>query len=220
MPVFKTPIVLGQDNPLDAVPELTEEEKYALSQRMRALDLLFEREGKAKYKIELMFKHDRTPNTPSAGMLYVLENGRMLHGGGDVSVYFCPGKRRGINNCEAIIPSSSAAYGFHVCGACGNTWPSTEVLQGTRGRHTAQDWAKVLMKYFHLLSGNADIYIKQPLYDIRAAADIEQQKQHKGDKLEQVRAKRRRVIYTLHSIIKDTSRGADLYQLFVGLLRA
>ena len=87
-------------------------------------------------------------------------------------------------------------------------------------RLTADDWAKVVLKYFKKLDMNADIYVKHPVSSIRVAAEKEQEQQHMGEQVEFVRAKRIMRIYPLKHIIKDVSAGSDLETRFTAFLKS
>jgi len=201
-------------------PKFDDEQRQRVLERRKAMDDLLEKECIGKYKIELLFSYSRSLRNPTAGALSVWESGAKLHGGGDAKVYFCPGRVRGVNDCEHVIPADNANFGHCLCPGCGTVWEAQYVLGEVMGRYTMQTWAEILLKYYQILDHNADIYIKQPKSDIRAAARAEQEKQLKGDKLNVVRAGMRKVIYPLKRIIADTSAGADLYTQFHTLLKS
>jgi hypothetical protein len=218
MPVVKE--VKGTNGEvLGSLPELTEEDKFALEEKKKFQDALLESECIAKYKIELMFAHDRSLTKPSAGMISIWESGAKLHGGGDSKSYLCPGKSKGVNDCEALISGDSCNFGHLVCAKCGKVWKSNEADGELQGRHTMQDWAKKLEKVFFSLGCNADIYIKQPKYDIRAVAKREQEENLGGALLEKARREVYKVNYTLNKIIADTSNGSSHYDRFYALLK-
>jgi len=211
---------VGDGEKVEVTNHMLEEEKELLAKKKRALDELLRQECVGKYKIEIMFKHDRSTTKPSAGALYIWESGAKLHGGGDGKVYFCPGKHLKRNDCEAAIPFDNSNYGHNLCPRCGTVWKSTEVIGEILGRWDMQEWARKVTHYFLQLGSNADIYIKQPKYDIRSAAVLEQEKQLRGDKLEFSRGAVIRYIYPLKRILADTQSGADLYGRFYAFLRS
>jgi hypothetical protein len=209
------PLGLAPSNPfMDA------EEKEVLEKRKSALDKLLEEQNIAKYKIEILFAKNYSPSKPSAGIMSFWESGTKLHGGGDTILHMCPGKDLGKNNCDAFIPDASHGYEFLVCPVCHVVWEGAQVSGQIAYRLTAQDWAKVVLKYYQKLEMRADIYMKYHPQDIRTAAALEQSKQHMGDVLLGARRSRRPRIYPLSNILKDTSAGADLEARFLAFLRA
>lgn len=214
-----TEIAYGEDRPLEAAPELSEEEKFELDKRMQAMDALLATQKKAKYKLELFFGKARSMRNPVPGALSFWESGTKLHGGGDTKVYFCPGKLIGKNNCQKIIPFTFNAYGFLVCPGCKETWKGGQVIGEVLGRHTMRDWAQLIFQYYNRLDQNCDIYLKHSPDDIRSVAAAEQERQKGGELLVKAR-KRAQHVYPLKNIIKDTLGGADLLGRFYAFLTA
>ena len=199
------------------LPELSEAQKEDLEQRMRAMDLLLAREAKGKYKLELMFGAERPNTQPTPGCLQFFESGSQLHGGGDAKVYVCPGGRLGKNNCWKPIPFTYNAVGHVLCPSCNSTWKRSEAHGEVYGRHTMQNWAKLLYLYLYRLDCNADIVIKHAPNDIRIAASLEQEKQRMGERYEQART-RHVWVYPLKYIIRDVNNGVDLLKRLQKLL--
>lgn len=212
-------VLADEGEGLTEVPEMSEEDQHALRQKMAALDKILEQNHIAKYKLELFFGKARSMHKPVPGALSFWESGTKLHGGGDVKIYFCPGKRLGRNNCEAVIPFSFNGYGFLVCGHCKQVWKGEEVIGEVMGVHTMRQWSQLLFLYFHKLDHNCDIYLKHAPDDIRSAAQREQEKTRGGEVLSKVR-NRALHVYPLKNIIKDTSNGADLLSRFYAFLTA
>lgn len=205
---------------LALTPKELEEEKFAIEARKKAISELLERECVGQYKIELMFSHKRSCTKPTPGMLSIWESGTQLHGGGDAKIYFCAGKDKGVNNCEAPIPFNNCNYGHLLCPKCGKVWSSLDVKGELIGNWTMQTWATKLVHYYTFLGHNADLYLKQPREDIRKAARLEQEKVYRGEKLDTVRTGLIRVIYPLVRIVKDTNNGANLYDRFYAFLKS
>lgn len=201
-------------------PFLSEEEKQSLEAKKQALDKMLSTEGLAKYKLELMFAKDFSLIKPVAGALSFWESGSKLHGGGDTILHVCPGKAKGVNNCDAFIPDASHGYGFLVCTACHSNWKGEDVSGQVLARLTVQGWAQLLTKYFHRLEHKADIVIKYHSSDIRNAAVSEQEKQQMGDQLRGVRAKRFVRVYTLASLLTDTATGAEIETRILAFIKA
>lgn len=206
----------GPETPQE-IPELTEEDRYAVQQKMEAMDKLLATNEKAKYKLELFFGKARSTHQPVPGILSFWESGTKFHGGGDAKIYFCPGKLLKKNSCEAPIPFAFNAYGFLVCPACKETWPAKAVIGEVLGRHTMRQWSELLYLYFRRLEHNCDIYLKHAPDDIRSTARLEQERQRGGELLAKSR-KRALHLYPLRNIIKDTSAGADILSRFHSFL--
>ena len=204
---------------IDKAPEMSEEDRLALAQRMKALDVLLATQKKAKYKIELFFGEARSMYKPIPGCVSFWESGHRLHGGGDVKVYFCPGKLLKKNDCDALIPFEFNQYGHLVCHRCRTVWKGDQVIGEVFGRHTMRQWAELLFKYFHKLDHNCDIYLKHSPADIRSVAKREQEKDKGGELLQKVRTRALHV-YTLKNIITDTAQGADTLSRFYAFLTA
>lgn len=200
----------GEDNPIDKAPVLSEEEQDALRGRMAALDKLLADQGKAKWKIEVIFFHRRNLHSHSAGAISIWESGTKFHGGGDTKAYFCPGAELKVSECTGIIPDSANGYGFLVCPQCKQVWQGEQVYGEIFGRWNNRTWSEKLLQLFRRLDHNADFYLKYPKSDLRVAAHAEQQRQLMGERLQRVRREREMYIYPLKNIIKDTSNGADL----------
>lgn len=214
-----TEIAYGEDRPIEAAPELTEEEKFELEKKMLAMDKLLATQKKAKYKIELFFGRARSMHQPVPGAISFWESGTKFHGGGDSKVYFCPGKLLKKNECQAIIPFAFNAYGFLVCPACKETWKGNQVIGEVLGRHTMRQWSELIFQYFGRLQYNCDIYLKHSPDDIRSVAQAEQERQRGGELLTKAR-KRALHVYPLNNIIRDTAAGADLLGRFYAFLTA
>lgn len=200
--------------------DVVHEKKEQVLSKRKALDDILEKECIGKYKIEIMFSHNRSVLKPTAGILHVWESGSKLHGGGDAKVYFCPGRQTGRNDCASVIPSDNSNYGKCLCPGCGVVWNADDVIGEILGVHTVQQWAQLITQYFHKLGSNADIYLKHPRMDVRKVAEMEQAKQLMGDKLAVSRSTVKKSIYPLARIIADTKDGADVYGRFYAFLKS
>lgn len=210
----------GEDNDLDAAPQLNEEELASLKGRMEALDKLLAEAKKAKYKIELMFGSKYASNQPYPGALSIWESGSKFHGGGDTKIYECPGRALRINDCIGIIPDASTGYGYLVCPDCKRVWQGAQVSGERLARLSNQGWATLLYRFYVRLGHNADIYVKRPRRDIRIAANAEQARPQGGELLGATRRSLETFIYPLKNIIKDVNAGADPVKRFKALLSA
>ena len=200
--------------------KLSEEEVHRLKKKQEAFDKLLETEQKAKYKIEVMFRHSRKAVGPVDGSLSIWESGTKLNGEGDAKVYFCPSKEMKRGDCNGLLPDVSNGMGHLVCPKCGVVWKEDQVYGEIFFRLPYERWADVLVRYYALTGNNADVYVKFPKHDVRAIAKQEQAKQLMGERYAKLRSEKVLYIYPLKNIIKDTSNGADLYGRFKALLTA
>lgn len=193
---------------------ISEADLYAVQERVKALDKLFKEQSKhlARYKIEIMFGDERSTWKPTPGVMSFWESGTKLHGGGDAKIYICPSSYLNKGTCTAVIPEISTGQGLLVCPGCNAAWKGDQVIGEIFGRWTMKVWADVILRYFILMSNNADIYLKFSPTDIRYKAALEQVRQRGGEELEKARRDRGKHIYPLRNLIKDTAAGADLWK--------
>jgi hypothetical protein len=209
------PEILSKD-----IPELLAEEKEKARKSLAKADELLASAGRAKYKIELMLRHNRSVWKPTVGVIVIWESGTRLNGEGDTSMYFCPGKLLGRNNCEGTIPSDSITGAGMVCSECGLLWKESEVKSAIAANLTMRGWAVKLYDLFVRLNFNADLLLRHAKEDVRIATEAEQERQLGGEVLGRVRSQRALQIYQLRNIIKDTSSGADTLSRFYAFLTA
>lgn len=201
---------------------LTPEEKANIEEGRREADRILAAEGKAKFKIELMFTEAWSVIKPVPGIISFWENGSQLHGGGDTIVHFCPGTKmgsKGTLGCDHYIPDPSHGYGFLVCPNCHNVWKGKDVYGQLVARLTAVGWARLVEKYYRKLDMNCDIVIKYHKEDIRKAAASGIRLE---DNLYRARSpgKRLKRIYTLRAMLQDMSAGSGLYDRILAFVRA
>ena len=223
-------------------PELTDEDRDGVKQRMLAVDKLFAEQGLAKYKIELMFGVSRSGASryePVPGIVQYFESGGKTHAGGDVKLYICPAKtfkQQGLrecptpahaehklpvpktSDCEAPLVFSRNGFGLIYCGSCKQLWAAEQVVGEIAYRLPMRKWADVVYKHFRALDMNSDIVVKFTYDDIRAAALMEQTRELRGDKLTPVRQNRPTGIYKFSSILRDVNAGADLLKRIYAFL--
>ena len=196
--------------------ELTSEELVALERKRAALAELFKIEKVvATYKIEINFGKDRSTSGHFPGSLIIFRSGSAFDGGGDEPMFPCPDDR-----CSGLIPQElvSSMLRIAVCPKCKRRWKQSDLHDMRLFRLTAQDWARVLSRYFIRLGSDADIYMKTHPLDIRGRTRNEQDRYRGGTTVNAARAKRVRVIYSLNNIYRDLSVGADLEGRFRAFL--
>jgi len=170
-------------------------------------------EVRAKYKIEITFVEGRTVQGPNRCGISIWESGKRFHGGGDDLMYWCKDNRPGQDGgCWSPIASDFIRGGVAVCPSC-KRMVNAEWLTNMRiGNVTSQALAKELVKIFHSLGGNSDIYVKYHKTDIHYIA----MERDKGP--ETAKRLKGMHIYPLKNILKDTSSGADLGKRFFAFL--
>ena len=170
-------------------------------------------EVRAKYKIEVTFVSDRKAHGPNHLGIAIWESGKHFHGGGDELMYWCKDNRPGQEGgCWSPISGDHIKGEVAICPNCQRA-VSAELLTNMRiGNVTNQNLAKELVKIFHSLGSNCDIYVKYHKTDIHYIA----MEREKGPEV----AKRLKGmhIYPLKNILKDTSSGADLAKRFYAFL--
>lgn len=180
-------------------------------------------EDKAKFLLEVVFNEERSIHKPFAGFLMAWTNGGFAHGGGDEKLYFCPAKvdRGGHEKiCAAPLPPGLIKHGIGICLACRQPSQDKDFVGEVFFKLPMQHWVTVLTRYYARLGGDADLKISIMRGDLKKAAFDEQERELRGDKLEDVRGRREAVRYSLKSIIRDTSSGATLESAFNAFLRA
>ena len=204
--------------------QLTQEEAKAVATNLKALDDAFKSDEKrfAKYRIQLMFGAERSIHHPIKGVITWWRSNLAFHGGGDISIYMCPGKVRKVNSCDAFMLVDAHDGERIHCHSCGTTWRSDVCI----GEHFAalplDKWADVLASYFRKLESCADITLKYAPEDIRSVTrnDIERKKHGEMIDSLRVRRERARAIYRLPNILKDVSSGSPLEHRILSFLRA
>jgi len=211
---------------LFASPLVNDETAEAVKRQLKELGKHHADDVVAQYKIEVMFGTKHTVQGLAYGVLTLWENGTKIGGGGDSSLYVCPGKHFKANTCESIIPDNAMGLSVVVCPACGVMWKRHQLFSEQFFRLPIQKWADVILHWFVQTGMDADIRLKYTYrhknLDIRGAAELEQARQMKGDLLIPIRDKEHRPtkLYPLKNIIKDTSAGADLYTRILSFVRS
>lgn len=211
---------------LYASPRVSKEAAEAVKRQLEKLGQQSSDDIKAKYKIEILFGTKHTVRGLAYGILTIWENGTKLHGGGDSSLFVCPGKYLKVNECEDIIPDSATGLSVVVCPSCGVMWKRESLISEQFYRLPIQRWADVVMHWFIKTGMDADIRLKYTYryknMDIRGVSEVEQDRQLQGDLLNPIRDEKRRTskIYPLKNIIKDTSAGASLYTRILSFVRS
>lgn len=209
-----------------ASPRVDEKTVQIVKDKLKALNKLRADEVSARYKIEIMFGVNHTVTGLAYGVLTLWENGSKLGGGGDSSIYVCPGKSKRRNECEGLISDRSMGLSKVLCPSCYTLWSRDDMISDQFYRLPLQRWADVVLYWFVKTGMDADIKLKYSYkyknLDIRGATAEEKEKHLRGELLNKVRDGNRRVarLYPLKNIIADTSAGADLYTRFLAFVRS
>lgn len=206
--------------------ELSAAEEAAVRERMAAWERALDADKRivAKYKVEVQFGKDRSSWKPFAGAMSMYVSGSKLNGGGDEKVYWCPRE-----DCGGPVPpikryveemKDGSAIARVPCPHCKVFWDERALIGEKFFHLAAPDWATAILKAFHALDGNADIYLKYHPMDIRSQTAMELAKKQGGEAIGKARRNRGMHIYPLANIIKDTSNGGDIYKRFLAFIRA
>ena len=188
---------------------------------------------RAKYKIQIWFRSDRSLKAPITFSLSAWQSGKRLHGGGDEMMFICrrhahspdvtrsdakmsrghkiaPSKR----GCGNFIPGEHAVGGALICPHCGVQHLPEEVGDAVLFRLTADKAATVLAQWWRKLESNADLYAKYTPVDPRSIAmanlhDIQTAREKKG-----------LTIYPLKNIINDIANGSTVESRFKAFILA
>jgi hypothetical protein len=177
----------------------------------------------SKFLLEVYFNEERSKFRPFSGFLMAWTNGGFAHGGGDEKVYFCPnvidvdGQRR---RCAAPMPPALIKHRMGICLSCRTPSRDRDLVGEVFFKLPMENWAPVIERYFFRLECNADIRIGIMRGDLMKTTQQEQEREHRGEKLEAVRSSREWVRYNLKDLIKDGASGATLESRLNAFLRA
>lgn len=174
---------------------------------------------RAKYKMQIWFRSERSLRKPLAFSLSFWESGKRLHGGGDEMLYIC--RRRtdapkidlsdrltnwnGKVGCDAIIPGEIAEdTGVIVCPHCYMRHKLEDLGDAIFYQMSVDQAAEKLSWWWRKIGGNADLYAKFCPTDPRTVMMA----RHYDAKT--AREKKGLTIYPLANIVKDTLAGASL----------
>jgi hypothetical protein len=190
----------------------------------------------ASYKIEVAFSWDRTERGPALALITIWESGRRLHGGGDEKMFWC-----GYQDCGKPVKSDAMMIDVGICPSCKRPlFRSMDdkiltVQQAKASRIPYADMEKrpcisevkfaklavprladFLEKLWRDLDCDADLYVKF----FRKKLKFEPGDKNAPDIMAKARMSRSYVVYTLKSILKDTSNGAVVRDRFESFLTA
>lgn len=168
-------------------------------------------EIRARYKIEVMFNEGRTTAGPNLLGISIWESGKRFHGGGDELMYWCM-DTESKQGCKSAIPGDLMKGPFAICPNCKQAISLERATSLRVLKVTTKVLADELVKLFHSLGGNADLYLKYHKTDIRYIAMERAKGPEVAHRLKGMH------IYPLKNILKDTSNGAELSGRFHAFL--
>lgn len=229
----------GEEEP--APSHLSGEVAAAALRRLTASETIEQLESagkysRAKWKIQVWIKSDRSVHKPLAFTLSFWESGKRLHGGGDESAFICrrrpntprpkappflalggksPFKKAADpDGCGLVIPGDLASNGNIMCPHCGMKWDTEHIGDSIFYRVPAENAATVIADWFRKLDSDCDIYVKFRAQDVRTKMMALEYGTHIAKQLKGL------VIYPLAHIIKETSGGTSVEDRFKALLLA
>lgn len=191
-----------------------------LEERVRELAAKLDtRETKAQFKLEVFFRGGPRRTQNVKGIVACWTNGGFLNGGGDAAVYLCPQETAGLP-CLAPIDMQFATPKQAVCTRCRRVSSTKELVGQIIADIPLQQWARNLVKLFHLLDCNADLRICVERGSMHRAAALELGSRRGGEAYAEVTRQREWITYPLANIIVDTASGAGLETRFRAFLEA
>lgn len=194
------------------------------------------RYSKAKWKIQVWIKSDRSVHTPLTFTISIWESGKRLHGGGDESAFFCRrnpraprptpppfgalGRAGGFKReadaegCGGIISGDLIARGAATCPHCGLRWDTEHIADSVFYRTPVERAADIIAKWFHELGDDCDVFVKFRSEDIRVKMMAQEYGLHIASQLKGL------VIYPLSHIQLDIANGSTLESRLKALLLA
>ena len=181
--------------------------------------------SRAKWKIQIWFKSDRSVHKPITFTLSFWESGKRLHGGGDESAFICrrnPNapkpvkppfvavgrslfkKEANPDGCDGIIAGDLAVGGYIVCPHCGVRWDTEHIADSLFYRLPVEVAATVISDWFRKLGSDCDFYLKYRPEDVRTKMMAE----HYG--LQEAMRHKGLLIYSLSRLMRDLAGGASL----------
>lgn len=178
---------------------------------------------RAKYKIQIWFRSERSLHTPATYSLSFWESGKRLHGGGDEMLFICrrhadapkispfamanAAKRKQVSEsgCGGMISGDQISpEGIVVCPHCLLQHRTDQIGDSIFYKTSINNAATILANWWRKLGCNADIYAKYSPTDPRTVMMSRTYSPRKA------REKKGLTIYPLANILKDTLSGATL----------
>lgn len=177
---------------------------------------------RAKYKIQIWFRSDRSMKKPVTFSMSFWESGKRLHGGGDEMLFICrrhasapkispfemanaAKKKISETGCGGLISGDNIGPdGTAVCPHCYVRHRAEQIGDAIFYRATIDQAATILATWWRKLGNNADIYAKYSPSDPRTVMMSKTYSPRKA------RERKGLTIYPLANILKDTLSGSTL----------
>lgn len=178
------------------------------------------KDAKARFKLDVMFFHDRSMTKPHLGVITAWHSGGYMNGGGDYMIYFCPTKTDDDDGqCFAPIDTKLLTGGLAVCTKCRTAHDPADLIWQIRARLRVDGWAKLITRMFYRLETNADIrvgYFRKNLIEAYQNLKVGDD----GESLDRVKGDHVWTTYSLFHLMRDVHAGADVYNRIKALLSA
>jgi len=201
---------------------ISTEENKLIDRKLKELEEVIGPGIRAKYTVRITLQ-DGGAMTPVPGLLAVWTHGGREHTEAhlETKLYFCPGRRLGVSDCERIMPELANNSVTHVCPSCGCSFKADAVIGERAGVLTRQGWARELTSLVEELGREVQIEFTVWSKGVRAVNRQEMRKTSKGDNLRKYREKKLYVQYRFPSLLRDLkANGNDLHQRMRALLEA
>ncbi len=211
--------VEGSEAGLEAISHLLESESTEKLEQAGKF-------SRAKWKLQVWFKSDRSIHKPLTFTLSFWESGKRLHGGGDESAFICrrnpsapkPArppflalggkspfpKAANPDGCDGIISGDTVSGGYAMCPHCGIKWDTEHIADSLFYRLPVEVAATVIADWFRKLDSNCDFYLKFRPEDVRTKMMAQSYGLHEAQRLKGL------MIYPLAHLIRDMHDGVTL----------
>jgi hypothetical protein len=189
-----------------------------------------ERAKKAKYKIQVWFRSNRSMHKPVTFSISFWESGKRLHGGGDEMMFICrrhesapsmrpfemaAAKVKTEKGCNNLISGDLAQEtGMVVCPHCHVAHRLDQIGDSIMYNLSINQAAEKLAWWWRKIGSNADIYAKYSPTDPRTVM------MSRNYNYRTAREKKGLTIYPLENILKDTLSGSTLESRFRAFITA
>ena len=169
--------------------QLSAEEEEEVKRSQAAMDELLDQDGLAKYKLEVLFNHERSVRnlTPASS-----PSGRAETSFTEAATLRCMSVRTRFRTQSrgygvgGFIPDSCNGLNYVVCPHCHLKWEAQYMVGEVFYRLPLQKWAEVLARWYHRMNGRTDISVKYAKMSVRDAQQKEALRGLRGELLNKV----------------------------------
>ena len=201
--------------------DVPDHENQIIQRRVLSLEMALTPPERAKYELSLCIldSHSMAPAMGSVEVFTAATNG-FSESWHQTKLYWCPGRRLGVNDCERLLIPDSNFSVNHTCPCCGNTWKAEVMMGEIIARLPRQKWAQMLAQQVESLGRFVDIRAKVFTEGARVATYEDLSRKGDGSRVEKVRRLAKRVYYPYRNLIRDLNNGSTLESRMVFLLNA